>query len=49
MAFTPAFINSSIPSGKGKKASEAATESIIFSGKNRKDKDVKRRKHRGRN
>ena len=32
MAFTPNCINSSIPSGKGKKASEAATEFFIFSG-----------------
>ena len=34
IAFTPTFISSWIPSGKGKKASEAATEFIIFSGTN---------------
>ena len=32
-SFYSTLINSSIPSGKGKKASEAATEFIIFSGK----------------
>ena len=34
MASTPASANSSMPSGKGKKASEAATEFVIFSGAN---------------
>ena len=34
MALIPTLANSSIPSGKGKKASDAATELIIFSGKN---------------
>ena len=34
IAFTPLSINCSIPSGKGKKASEAATEFVSFSGKN---------------
>ena len=34
IALTPNLINSSIPSLKGKKASDAATEFIIFSGTN---------------
>ena len=34
MALTPTSINSSTPSGKGKKPSEAATEFIIFFGTN---------------
>ena len=34
IAFTPDFANSSIPSLKGKKPSDAATELIIFSGTN---------------
>ena len=34
IASTPASANSSMPSGKGKKASEAATEFAIFSGAN---------------
>ena len=34
IALMPTFINSWIPSGKGKKASDAATEPIIFLGKN---------------
>ena len=34
IAFTPDSINSSIPSGKGKKASDAATELDNFSGTN---------------
>ena len=34
IALTPTSINCSIPSGKGKKASDAATEFGIFSGKN---------------
>ena len=35
MADTPTFISSWIPSGKGKKASDAATEFIIFPDTNR--------------
>jgi len=34
IAFTPILINSSIPSANGKKASDAATQLIIFSGQN---------------
>ena len=35
MAFIPVSASSSTPSGKGKKASDAATEFVIFSGRNR--------------
>ena len=34
IACTPTLVSSSIPSGKGKKASDAATEFVIFSGAN---------------
>ena len=34
IASMPALASSSIPSGKGKKASDAATEFLIFSGTN---------------